>query len=212
MNEEKKIKVTEEEEVITKKKKQEKKPLGIRADEELTAEWREFLVRMKEELGISAQDAALRELLKLADIEKIRQRVPERAGDIDDFRILLEQLLTKFLSSVDAATLAKKQARDEVLFELDTKTRTIADLQSKQDELKERISQLENALDVATKDNNHLQIEIKKMNETIADKDALIQTMKKNKAAAADAVSVVSELKEVLASMKKETAEPEKKK
>ena len=212
MNEEKKIKVTEEEEVITKKKKQEKKPLGIRADEELTAEWREFLVRMKEELGISAQDAALRELLKLADIEKIRQRVPERAGDIDDFRILLEQLLTKFLSSVDAATLAKKQARDEVLFELDTQTRTIADLQSKQDELKERISQLENALDVATKDNNHLQIEIKKMNETIADKDALIQTMKKNKAAAADAVSVVSELKEVLASMKKETAEPEKKK
>ena len=212
MNEEKKIKVTEEEEVITKKKKQEKKPLGIRADEELTAEWREFLVRMKEELGISAQDAALRELLKLADIEKIRQRVPERAGDIDDFRILLEQLLTKFLSSVDAATLAKKQARDEVLFELDTKTRTIADLQSKQDELKERISQLENALDVATKDNNHLQIEIKKMNETIADKDALIQTMKKNKAAAADAVSVVSELKEVLARMKKETAEPEKKK
>lgn len=183
-----------------KEKKPEKKPLGIRADEELTAEWREFLVRMKEELGISAQDAALRELLKLADIEKIRQRVPERAGDIDDFRTLLEQLLTKFLSSVDAATLAKKQARDEVLFELDTQTRTIADLQSKQDELKERISQLENALDVATTENNRLQIEVNKLTESIVDKDTLIQSLKNN----AVTTDAITELREFMASIKKE--------
>ena len=163
-------------------KKKEKKPLGIRADEELTADWRAFLTEIKEKLGISAQDAALRELLKLADIDKMRQRVPGRASDIDDFRTLLDQLLTKFLSSVDAAALAKKQAEDSVKMELDTKTRIIADLQAAQDELKERIATLEKGLDAATSENLNLKQEVENLNKTIADKDAIIQNMKNNEA------------------------------
>ena len=185
------------------KKKEEKKPLGIRADKELTADWRAFLDEVKEKLGISAQDAALRELLKLADIDKMRQRVPGRAGDIDDFRTLLDQLLTKFLSSVDAAALAKSQAEEDVKVELDTKTRTISDLQKKQDELKERIEKLEQALDSATTENNRLQVEVNKLNESIADKEALIQSLKNN-AAAVDAVGAIAELKELVANLKKE--------
>lgn len=165
-----------------KKEKKEKKPLGIRADEELTADWRAFLDEVKERLGISAQDAALRELLKLADIDKMRQRVPGRASDIDDFRTLLDQLLTKFLSSVDAAALAKTQAEESVKVELDTKTRTIAELQKKQDELQERIATLEKGLNEATTENLNLKQEVESLNKVIADKDAIIQSSEKNQA------------------------------
>ena len=63
-------------------------------------------------------------------------------------------------------------------------------------------------MNTATNENNQLQIEIKKMNETIADKDALIQSLKNN-AAAVDAVGAIAELKELVANLKKE---PEKKK
>lgn len=185
-------------------KRNEKKPLGIRADEALTADFRSFV----KELGVS-QDVALRELLKLADIDKMRQRVPGRADEIDDFRTLLDQTLTKYLSSVDAAALAKTQAEADVKIELDTKTRMISELQATQDKLKERIATLEEGLNVATKENNQLQIEIKKLNETISDKDALIQSMKQNDSTVADAVGAIAELKELVANLKKE---PEKKK
>ena len=183
-------------------KKNEKKPLGIRGDDALNKDFKSFA----KELGVP-QDVALRELLKLADIDKMRQRVPGRADEIDDFRTLLDQTLTKYLSSVDAAALAKTQAEADVKIELDTKTRMISELQAKQDELKERIAKLEEGLNVATKENNRLQIEIEKLNETIADKDALIQSMKQNDSTVADAVGAIAELKEIVASMKKEPKE-----
>ena len=184
-------------------KKNEKKPLGIRGDDALNKDFKSFA----KELGVS-QDVALRELLKLADIDKMRQRVPGRAGDIDDFRTLLDQLLTKFLSSVDAAALAKTQAEEEVKVELNTKTRTISDLQKKQDELHERIEKLEQALESATTENNRLQVEVNKLNETIADKDVLIQSLQNN-AVAVDAVEAFAELKELVANLKmKKEPEP----
>lgn len=183
-------------------KKNEKKPLGIRGDDALNKDFKSFA----KELGVS-QDVALRELLKLADIDKMRQRVPGRADEIDDFRTLLDQTLTKYLSSVDAAALAKTQAEADVKIELDTKTRMISELQAKQDELKERIAKLEEGLNVATTQNNQLQIEIEKLNKTIADKDALIQSLKNN-AAAVDAVGAIAELKELVANLKK--PEPDK--
>jgi len=186
-------------------KKNEKKPLGIRGDDVLAADFKSFA----KSLGVP-QDVALRELLKLADIDKMRQRVPVRAGDIDDFRTLLDQLLTKFLSSVDAAALAKTQAEEEVKVELNTKTRTISDLQKKQDELHERIEKLEQALESATTENNRLQVEVNKLNETIADKDVLIQSLQNN-AVAVDAVEAFAELKELVANLKmKKEPEPVK--
>ena len=138
----------------------------------------------------------------------MKEKVPGRADDIDAFKAGLKQLNDLYFSSVDMAILAKTTAEQELKVELDTKTRTIADLQAKQDELKERIAKLEEGLNTATNENNQLQIEIKKMNETIADKDALIQSLKNN-AAAVDAVGAIAELKELVANLKKE---PEKKK
>ena len=193
-------------------KKDEKKTIGIKAGEETAAAWDEFWNEMKTRTGINNKEDAFRELLKLADIDKMKEIVPGRADDLRDFKLTLDKLMTKYLSSVQAYADARDRAADDVKLEMQTKTQTISDLQKKQEEMKQRIETLEQALDSATTENNRLQVEVNKLNESIADKDALISTMKKNKAAAADAVSVVSELKEVLASMKKETAEPEKKK
>ena len=60
---------------------------------------------------------------------------------------------------------------------------------------------LEKGLDAATAENNRLQVEVNKLTETIADKDALIQSLKNN-AAAVDAVGAIKELKEIVAGMK----------
>lgn len=177
-------------------KKKEKKPLGLRVNDDVAEQFRDYV----KELGVS-QEEAFREMLKLVDIEKVKERVPGRADDIEDVRTLLNQFLTKYLSSVDAAALAKDKAEADVKMELDTKTRTISDLQKKQDELKERIEVLEKGLDAATAENNRLQVEVNKLTETIADKDALIQSLKNN-AAAVDAVGAIKELKEIVAGMK----------
>lgn len=178
------------------KKKVEKKPLGLRVNDELAAQFRQYA----EELGVS-QEAAFSAMMKLVDIDKLKERVPGRADDIDEFRILQEQMLTKFLASVDAAALAKTQAREEVLAELKVKTQTILDLQADKKELGERIAKLEEGLDKATTENNRLQVEVANLNKTVADKDALIQSLKNN-AAAVDAVGAIEELKEIVAGMK----------
>ena len=190
-------------------KKNEKKPLGLRADEELAAAFRQFVAELGQKQGVKnlSQDAALRELLKLADVDKIKERVPGRADEIEDVRTLLDQFLTKYLASVDAAALSKEKAEADVKMDLDNKSRYISDLLKKQDELKERVAKLEESLDKATSENDLLQVEINKLNKAVEDKDALILSLKNN-AAAVDAVVAIAELKELVANMKKES-EPE---
>lgn len=188
-------------------KKMEKKTLGIKAGEDTTAKWKGYCDAIRDKVGVKNQEEALCELLKLADVEKMKERVPGRQDDIDDFRTMLNQLLTKYLSCVDAFSMAREKAVEDVKLELETRSRTISELQHQQDELKKRIDELEKGLDAATTENNQLQIEIKKLNEAIADKDALVQSLK-NYAAAVDAIGAIAELKELVASMKKES-EPE---
>ncbi len=188
------------------KKKVEKKPLGLRVNDDLATQFRQYA----EELGVS-QEAAFSAMMKLVDIDKLKQRVPGRADDIEDFRTLQDQMLTKFLSSVDAAALAKDKAEADVKVELANKARYISDLLKMQDDLKKRVAELEEGLDKATNENNRLQVEVTKLNEAIADKDALIQSLKNN-AAAVDAVGAINELKDLVAKLKEpeKSVEPEK--
>ena len=67
---------------------------------------------------------------------------------------------------------------------------------------------LEEALNTATAENNKLTIEVGKLNDSINEKDTLIQSLKNN-AAAVDAVGAIAELKDIVALLKKEP-EPEK--
>lgn len=193
----------EEKEIKTEEAKKEKKALGIKADEETAAAWKAYWEELKSKTGIKNQEAAFRELLKLADIEKIKERVPGRSDDTEDFKTMLDQLMTKYLSCVDAYANARDRAVADVKIEMETKTRTIADLQKKQDEMKERIDKLEAALNESTVENNRLQVEVTKLNASISDKDALIQSLKNNNAAV-DAVGAIEELKEIVAGMKKQ--------
>lgn len=180
------------------------KTTSVRAEEETI----EKFDKLAEEYNITKTDL-FPQLIEAYQEKKLKEKVPGRADDIDAFKAGLKQLNDLYFSSVDMAILAKTTAEQELKVELDTKTRTIADLQAKQDELKERIAKLEEGLNTATNENNQLQIEIKKLNETIADKDALIQSMKQNDSTVADAVGAIAELKEIVANLKKE---PEKKK
>ena len=200
----------EEKEIKTEEVKKEKKALGIKADEETAAAWKSYWEELKAKTGIKNQEAAFRELLRLADIEKIKERVPGRSDDTEDFKTMLDQLMTKYLSCVDAYANARDRAVADVKIEMETKTRTIADLQKKQDEMKERIDKLEAALNEATVENNRLQVEVTKLNASISDKDTLIQSLKNNNAAV-DAVGAIAELKEIVAGMKNQKVTEAKK-
>ena len=178
------------------------KTTSVRAEEETI----EKFDKLAEEYNITKTDL-FPQLIEAYQEKKLKEKVPGRADDIDAFKAGLKQLNDLYFSSVDMAILAKTTAEQELKVELDTKTRTIADLQAKQDELKERIAKLEEGLNTATAENNQLQIELKKLNETIVDKDALIQSLKNN-AAAVDAVGAIAELKELVANLKK--PEPDK--
>ncbi len=189
------------------------KTIGIKPgkDETLKADFDKWSAAVSEKFGVArvTNGVALRALLNLAKIEEVKERVPGRAEEINDYRTMLDQLLTRYLSSVDAAALAKTQAEEEVQVELATRTRTIAELQKKLDDLKEQNAKLEQVVDSATAENNRLQVKVKTLNETIADKDALIQSLQNN-AAAVDAVGAIAELKAIVANLKTET-EPENK-
>ena len=188
--------------------------IGIKPgkDETLKADFDKWSAAVSEKFGVArvTNGVALRALLNLANIEEVKERVPGRAEEINDYRTMLDQLLTKYLSSVDAAALAKTQAEEEVRVELATRTRTIAELLQKQDELKEQNAKLKQVVDSAAAENNRLQVVVKTLNETISDKDALIQSLQNN-AAAVDAVGAIAELTELVTKLKKQEPEPENK-
>ena len=176
------------------------KTTSVRAEEETI----EKFDKLAEEYNITKTDL-FPQLLEAYQEKKLKEKVPGRA---DDFRAVLKQINDLYFSSIDMAVLAKTTAEKELNVELKTKTRTIADLQAKQDELKERIVKLEEALNTATAENNKLTIEVGKLNDSINEKDTLIQSLKNN-AAAVDAVGAIAELKDIVALLKKEP-EPEK--
>ncbi len=179
------------------------KTTSVRAEEETI----EKFDKLAEEYNITKTDL-FPQLLEAYQEKKLKEKVPGRADDIDAFRAGLKQIKDLYFSSIDMAVLAKTTAEKELNVELKTKTRTIADLQAKQDELKERIVKLEEALNTATAENNKLTIEVGKLNDSINEKDTLIQSLKNN-AAAVDAVGAIAELKDIVALLKKEP-EPEK--
>ena len=179
------------------------KTTSVRAEEETI----EKFDKLAEEYNITKTDL-FPQLLEAYQEKKLKEKVPGRADDIDAFRAGLKQIKDLYFSSIDMAVLAKTTGEKELNVELKTKTRTIADLQAKQEELKERIVKLEEALNTATAENNKLNIEVGKLNDSINEKDTLIQSLKNN-AAAVDAVGAIAELKDIVALLKKEP-EPEK--
>lgn len=172
------------------------KTTSVRAEEETI----EKFDKLAEEYNITKTDL-FPQLIEAYQEKKLKEKVPGRADDIDAFKAGLKQLNDLYFSSVDMAILAKTTVEQELKMELETRTRTIADLQAKQDELKEQIEKLEQALDTATSENNRLLVEINKMNDAIAEKDTLIQSLKNN-AAAVDAVGAINELKDIVAKLK----------
>ena len=182
------------------------KPISVRAEEETI----EKFDKLAEEYNITKTDL-FPQLIEAYQEKKLKEKVPGRADDIDSFKAGLKQLNDLYFASIDMAVLAKTTAEKELKVELDTKTRTIADLQAKQDELLERIAKLEEGLNVATTENLNLKQEAEKLTKTIADKETLIQSLKNN-AAAVDAVGAIAELKEIVKNLqnKSESAEAEK--
>jgi len=174
------------------------KTTSVRSNEENI----ERFDKLAEEYNITKTDL-FPQLLEAFEEKKLKEKVPGRADEMDAFKAGLKQLHDLYFSSVDMSVLAKTKAEQELKVELDTKTRTIADLQAKQDELKERIAKLEEDLNTATNENNQLQVEIKKLTMTIDEKDVLIQSLKNN-AEVADAVGAIGDLKAFLANLKKE--------
>ena len=179
------------------------KVFSVRTDEETF----EMINKLVEENKLTKTE--LQSIAIAAAAEKfLKEKIPGRSDEIDAFETGLKQLRNLYFSSIDMAILAKTTAAKELRVELETRTRTIADLQAKQDELKARIEQLEKALDASTNENNGLQVENTKLKETIADKDALIQSLK-NSQAAVNAVETLKQVTVLLEEIKGKEAEKE---
>lgn len=179
------------------------KTFSVRAEVENIEQFDKFA----EEHNITKTD--LFPLLLEAFREKdLKEKVPGRADNIDAFKASIKQLNDLYFASIDMAILAKTTAEKELRVELKTRTRTIEDLQAKQDELKERIEQLEKALEASTNEINGLRVENTKLNETIADKDALIQSLK-NSQVVVNAVEAMQKFTVLLEEIKGKEAEKE---
>lgn len=118
------------------------KTTSVRAEEETI----ERFDKLAEEYNITKTDL-FPQLIEAFEEKKLKEKVPGRADELDAFKAALKQLHDLYFSSVDMAVLTKTTAEQELMVELETRTRTIADLQVKQDEMKERIVKLEKALE-----------------------------------------------------------------
>lgn len=179
------------------------KTTSVRAEEENI----ERFDKLAEEYNITKTEL-FPKLLEAFEEKNLKEKVPGRADEIDAFKTVLKQLHDLYFSSVNMAVLAKTTAERELRVELETRTRTIADLQAKQDELKERIEQLEKALDSSNKEINDLQEENANLKKTIADKDVLIQSLR-NSQAAVNAVEAFNQVTVFLEEIMEKQAEKE---
>ena len=172
------------------------KTTSVRAEDETIEKFDRLAAESKlskTELYALAVDAAEEKLLK--------EKIPGRKDEIDAVESALKQIKKIYFTRIELAIMAKNTAEKELKIELDTKTRTIADLQAAQDDLKKQIEDLKNDLSNATVENNKLQVESMKMKEAMAEKDALIESLNqslKNNTAAIEAIEEIKELRKLI--------------
>lgn len=119
----------------------EKKVRSIRADEETFARFK----KVCEQAG--GQQEALTALLSSFELNQAKITLPGQATLIDDFKARIDGVVNSYINALELSVNAEERIREEFRLSIDTQTKTIANLQSKNEKIKTELDSTKSVLE-----------------------------------------------------------------
>lgn len=195
------------------------KQTNFRIGQDDAGKFREFC----ETNGFS-QAQGFEQLLRLLELEKAREIIPGRAMEIDEFSLHTKAIMNAFLNSLEINANAEARIREEFNLSLQSKDKTIADLQEKvellkaaKDEAEQAASSASQAAAQATKDSADAMERAATVSKLAEEKDKTVNSLAEKLTATEEKLAGYSdlekeaqELKEQLKVMKREITDLKK--
>lgn len=145
----------------------------MRLSEELIAEIKKY----NDENGFT-QAQGIAELLSIATQNKVKTLLPGQKSDIEHFQALHKQVMDAYTHALELNASAEERAKADVQIALDSKDRTIADLQKRLDEENTKVKTAEDSVAAAAENLAALQ---KEADQAHKDAEAAHQTAEQQK-------------------------------
>ena len=153
------------------------KPTSMRLGEEDLKQFKQYA----DELGLN-QAEAFNSLIALAELEKAKNSLNDRAKSIDVFRSTINSLVGFYINSLEENSRAEDIIRQEFSKQLETKDNTIQDLQEKNRAVTGEMAELKKYQDQQNQVINNYSKEVESLNESIEDKNKQLNTLEQNNA------------------------------
>jgi DNA repair exonuclease SbcCD ATPase subunit len=126
------------------------------------------------------QQQAFNSLIALAELEKAKDVLGDRANSINTFRDTINKLLNFYVNALEENTTTEQTIREELQKELSTKDNTISALYEQVQDLKANKINSDNTIKEIESNNKSLSAELQKANNDIIDKQKSIDVLTNN--------------------------------
>lgn len=145
------------------------KAVSFRLAEDDIQKFREFA----DEQGLN-QAEMFQSLMNSFEMAKAKGMITDRAKEIEVFQDTVNTLMNMFINSLAINQTSEERIRETLSLELNTKDKTIADLQSREKDLKREFERIDKDLDKSLKTGNELAVNLENANKEIEQKNNII--------------------------------------
>lgn len=145
------------------------KAVSFRLAEDDIQKFREFA----DEQGLN-QAEMFQSLMNSFEMAKAKGMITDRAKEIEVFQDTVNTLMNMFINSLAINQTSEERIRETLSLELNTKDKTIADLQSREKDLKIEFERIDKDLDKSLKTGNELAVNLENANKEIEQKNNII--------------------------------------
>ena len=145
------------------------KAVSFRLAEDDIHKFREFA----DEQGLN-QAEMFQSLMNSFEMAKAKGMITDRAKEIEVFQDTVNTLMNMFINSLAINQTSEERIRETLSLELNTKDKTIADLQSREKDLKIEFERIDKDLDKSLKTGNELAVNLENANKEIEQKNNII--------------------------------------
>lgn len=145
------------------------KAVSFRFVDDDIQKFREFA----DEQGLN-QAEMFQSLMNSFEMAKAKGMITDRAKEIEVFQDTVNTLMNMFINSLAINQTSEERIRETLSLELNTKDQTIADLQSREKNLKSKLEISDKDLDVYLKQSNELAVKLENANKEIEQKNSII--------------------------------------
>ena len=126
-----------------------------------------------DEQGLN-QAEMFQSLMNSFEMAKAKGMITDRAKEIEVFQDTVNTLMNMFINSLAINQTSEERIRETLSLELNTKDKTIADLQSREKNLKIEFERIDKDLDKSLKTGNELAVNLENANKEIEQKNNII--------------------------------------